>query len=210
MEYINHKEYVDDLIATSVGVEPTAMYYVQQRMNFLINGRFDNLTEKDPMMAACIEEIIEGIDQSIAKSIENIDETSHQLERAKNNVQQDFVWFECPVDLWLDSQPKIKNALDRLPETVKSNTQDDYIWFASPLDNSIKSQIDARLSGKHMQKVDKNHASQDFVWFQNNLDQWFYANPDLRIAIEQLSEKAQIEAVKNEDSDKVARRNKVA
>lgn len=195
------EDYIDGLITTSVGVEPMAMYYVQQRMNSLINGKIDDLTEKDAMMAACVDEIIEGIDQST-----NIGNTPHQLEPAKNKVQQGFVWFECPVDQWFDSQPELKNALDSLPEAV--NKQDDYVWFAGSLDESIISQIDARLPGKHMQKVDKNHTPQDYVWFESNLDQWFYSNPDLRFAIEQLSDT--VKNVKDDDSDKVARRNKVA
>lgn len=197
------EDYIDSLITTSVGVEPMAMYYVQQRMNLLINGRFDNLTEKDAMMAACVDEIIEGIDQST-----NIGKTPHQLEPAKNKVQQDFVWSECPVDQWLDFQPELKIALDRIPEAI--NKQDDYVWFAGSLDESIISQIDARLPGKHMLKVDKNHTPQDYVWFESNLDQWFYSNPDLRFAIEQLYDTVKIETVKDDDSDKVARRNKVA
>ncbi|MBP1760977.1 MAG: hypothetical protein H6Q64_519 [Firmicutes bacterium] len=198
MEYINHKEYVDDVIATSVGVEPIAMYYVQQRMDSMINGKVDELTEKDPMMAACVDEIIEDIDHRI----------NNQL--IKNNLQQDYVWFECPMDLWLDSQPELKKALESLPKSVDDNTKDDYVWFAGPLDKAIVSQLDARLADKHIHKSGINNDHQDYVWFEMILDKWIESQPGLKEALDKLSKMNKAEESINCDSSKSFNENKVA
>lgn len=198
MEYINHKEYVDDVIATSVGVDPIAMYYVQQRMDSVINRKVDELTEKNPMMAACVDEIIEDNDHRI----------NNQL--IKSNLQQDYVWFECPMDLWLDSQPELKKALESLPQTVEDNTKDDYVWFAGPLDKAIVSQLDARLADKHIHKSVINKDHHDYVWFEMILDKWIETQPGLKEALDELSKKNKADESINDDSGKLVNNNKVA
>jgi hypothetical protein len=209
MEYNNHKEHIDDVIATSVGVDPMAMYYVQQRMNFFIGGSFDNLTEKDPMMAACVDEIIEGIDQSIAKSFKNIDVTSPRFETAKSKVQQDFIWFESPLDKWFDSYPELEKALDLLPEAVESKAKDDYVWFAAPLDKSIVSQLDARLANKSINKSGVKNDQDDYVWFEMMLDKWIESQPGVKAALDELSKMNKSDETINDHAETLAN-NKVA
>jgi len=194
-----HKEYIDDLITTSVGIDPIAMYHVQQIMDSLINENDNELTERDPMLSASVNEIIDGIDQSINNKL------------IQNNLRHDYVWFECPMDLWLDSQPEIKNALEKLPESNKGKMQDNFVWFASPLDKSVVSELDARLADKHPWRAGKNSEIRDYVWYEMIIDKWIESQSGLKEALDQLAKKMnKSDEVINEESNKMINNNKVA
>ncbi|NLV22058.1 MAG: hypothetical protein GXY49_08750, partial [Syntrophomonadaceae bacterium] len=115
MENINHEAYIDEVIATAVDVEPGAMYYVLERMENGIKATSDS-TEKDSMLAAYVDEIIAGIEQSFKDQF-RVNELSH-----------DFVWFESPMDQWIDSQPEMKNAFKNMTEPVRKNLSHDFVW----------------------------------------------------------------------------------
>ena len=197
MEYINQEEYIEDLIASSVGIDPISMYYVQQKMNSLINGNANGLTERDPMLSTCVDEIVAGFDQT-------------KMNQIKNNAQQDYVWFDLPTDLWLESQPELKKALESLSQSEERNSQDDYVWFAGPLDKSIVSQLDARLADKHMHKSGINNDHQDYVWFEMLLDKWIETQPGLKEALDRISKMNKSNETINDNSDKLVNKNKVA
>lgn len=131
MENINHEAYIDEVIATAVDVEPGAMYYVLERMENGIKATSDS-TEKDSMLAAYVDEIIAGIEQSFKDQF-RVNELSH-----------DFVWFESPMDQWIDSHPEIKNAFKYMTEPIRKNPQDEFMWYGISLEKWLDSHPDMK------------------------------------------------------------------
>lgn len=188
MKNISSSEYIEDLIATTVGVEPLAMYYVLEKMEDQL--KIENTKKKDPMLA--------------------------------DHVDDNYVWFECPMNLWLDSQPEIKQALEQLGEeetvkhvpaaygetTVKYPADDNFVWFEPTVDQWLDSQPNLRQtfaamedliqkenamnlwsdSQPDLQEVSKPRPAakyqlnDNFVWFEPTVDQWLDSQPDLRQA----------------------------
>lgn len=102
METANREAYIDEIIATTVGVEPEAMFYVMERMNLKMNAMIDNTIERDPALAAFVDEVIAGIDAAFDQLI------SKKGVIKDSESQNAFATFENNLDLWIDSQPDLK------------------------------------------------------------------------------------------------------
>ncbi len=194
MKSIDHKEFIDEIIATSIDIDPMAMYYVLEKMKAQSNSSAD-LMEKDAMLAASVDEIIAGIDQVL----QNI---------AKRNEKPNNI-FSNDLDRWIESQPELKYASEHMMEWAIPDTQHDFVWFEKPftgLDELLPQQTS--LNTKAAQPVD-NSLTNDFVWFESSMDRWLASQPDLKHTLDQLPDTTSADDL-NFNKKQQTHQNKVA
>lgn len=195
MEIFDRKEYIEEIIATCIDIDPMAMYYVLERMNAKNNQSVD-LMEKDANLSACVDEIIVGIDQSINHFV--------------NSNQNQKAIFSNDLDRWIESQPELKYAHDHLTKWAFPHAHHDFVWFEKPFTGLEILQLEQLSKPVPGNQASVDGSADDFVWFEGSLDRWLDSQPDLKAAIDRLLDPAPADAVEQPEMNHPMRKIKVA